>query len=292
MSAGMTMRFKAAREKPSSVLLDHELSEICSVLQERAGVVIDRSIPGLAAILQDFLRARGFASAEEMLACLHQSPADCGLLLNLLLPGDTAFFRPVKLFEIFQNAVLPEIALRNHGNALRGLRICSVGCSTGEEAYSIAAAVCEALAGNRDSWNVHIVAGDIRPGALEFAERGRYPATAALHVPRHILASYFSPVNDHLQVKPRLRNLVSFTQMNVTEPAFIGRFHCIFCVDVLPQLSVAGKASAWQRLQLALEPGGYIFLGEHDEMPAGASLLRHCASVYQRPLTAAASAAT
>lgn len=289
MSTHMRTRLESVADIPSRVL-DHELNEIRLLLQEQLGVLIDRPTETLGAFIEQFLSFHRFASAAELISRMRNSPAHCELLLESLLPGDTAFFRPSGLFAIFRNQVLPDIAQRIKGETLRPLRIWSAGCSTGEEAYSIAASACEVFAGYPDSWNLHIVAGDIRRNALNCAERGLYPASAALHLSSHIVASYFSRVKDHLLVKPRLRNLVSFTHMNLTEPAFIGRFHCIFCVDVLPQLSATGKAAAWQRLQLALEPGGYIFLGEHDQLPAGTSLLRHSTCVYQRPFAAAASA--
>jgi two-component system CheB/CheR fusion protein len=286
----MKTRLEPVADLPSRIALDHELNDIRLLLQEYAGVLIDRPAEVLGAVVEKFVTSHGFHSAADVIARMHTCPADCLLLLESLLPGDTGFFSPAELFDIFRQQVLPEIARKNNGETLRPLRIWSAGCSTGEEAYSIAVSVCDIFAENHDSWNVHIVAGDIRPEALKFAERGLYPASAALHLPNRILASYFSRVKDHLLVKPRLRNLVSFTHLNLAEPAFIGRFHCIFCVDVLPQLSASGKAAAWQRLQLALEPGGYLFLGEHDQLPAGSSLVRHSLSVYQRPFAAAASA--
>jgi chemotaxis methyl-accepting protein methylase len=287
----MSPRFHPVHEMPSKIVLDHDLNEIRLLLQEHAGVLIDRPTQILSAIVEEFLASHGFRSAAEMIARMRTSPAEFPLLLEALLPGDTGFFRTPGPFKILQHDVLPEIAGRNNGETLRPLRIWSAGCSTGEEAYSIAMSVCEAFAENHDSWNVHIVAGDIRHDALKFAERGLYPSSAVRHLSSPLIGKYFSRVGDHLLVKPRLSNLVTFTHMNLIEPTFIGRFHCIFCLDVLPQLSASGKAAVWQRLQLALDPGGYLFLGEHDQLPAGVSLLRHIASVYQRPFAAAATAA-
>ena len=286
----MRTRFEPVAEMPSRVVLDHELNEIRMLLEQRTGILIDSPSEIMGAIVEQFLTSHGFHSGVDLIGRLRKGGAECQLLLESFLPGDTGFFRPAGVYRILQNEILPGIARRNGGESLRPLRIWSAGCSTGEEAYSIAISVCEAFAGNHESWNVHVVAADLRLEALKFAERGLYPANAVLHLPRQIVASYFSRVKDHLLVKPRLRNLVTFSHMNLTEPAFIGRFHCIFCVDVLPQLSAAGKAAAWQRLQLALQPGGYIFLGEHDQLPAASALLRHGASVYQRPFAAGASA--
>ena len=286
----MKSRFQSIAAMPSRIVLDHELNQIRLLLEEHAGILIDRPTEILGTMVEQFLVSHDIRSAADLIARLRRGSADRQFLLEWLLPGDTAFFRPVELFRIFQNEVLPDLACRNRGENLHPLRIWSVGCSTGEEPYSIAMSVCEAFAANHDSWNVHIVAGDVRREALKTGERGLYPAGAALHLSAHMVASYFSRIRDHLLVRPRLRDLVTFTQMNLTEPAFIGRFHCIFCVDVLPQLSATGKAAAWQRLQLALEPGGYLLVGEHDQLPAGTSFVRHRASVYQRPFRAATSA--
>ncbi len=283
------MSVQRVADMPSRIALDHELNDIRLLLQDYAGLLIDCTTETLVAIVEEVVTSQGFRSAADLIARMRQCPADCQLLLDSLLPGDTGFFRRAEFFDILSKQVLPDIARRS-GETLHPLRIWSAGCSTGEEAYSIAMSVCDTFAENHDSWNVHIVAGDIRPDALTFAERGLYPASAVLHLPSRVVASYFSRVKDHLLVKPRLRNLVSFTHLNLAEPAFIGRFHCIFCVDVLAQLSASGKAAAWQRLQLALEPGGYLFLGEHDQLPAGSSLVRYSPSVYQRPFAAAASA--
>ena len=70
----------------------------------------------------------------------------------------------------------------------------------------------------------------------------------------------------HLLVKPRLRSLVTFNTMNLTKPVYIGRFDCIFCMDVLPHLSRAQRTALMERLHLYLEPGGYLFLSQTEKL--------------------------
>jgi chemotaxis protein methyltransferase CheR len=70
----------------------------------------------------------------------------------------------------------------------------------------------------------------------------------------------------HLLVKPRLRSLVTFNTMNLTKPVYIGRFDCIFCMDVLPHLSRAQRVALLERLHLYLEPGGYLFLSQTEKL--------------------------
>jgi chemotaxis methyl-accepting protein methylase len=72
----------------------------------------------------------------------------------------------------------------------------------------------------------------------------------------------------HLLVKPRLRSLVTFNTMNLTKPVYIGRFDCIFCMDVLPHLSRAQRTALMERLHLYLEPGGYLFLSQTEKLCA------------------------
>jgi chemotaxis methyl-accepting protein methylase len=72
----------------------------------------------------------------------------------------------------------------------------------------------------------------------------------------------------HLLVKPRLRSLVTFNTMNLTKPVYIGRFDCIFCMDVLPHLSRTQRAALIERLHLYLEPGGYLFLSQTEKLYA------------------------
>ena len=72
----------------------------------------------------------------------------------------------------------------------------------------------------------------------------------------------------HLLVKPRVRSLVTFNTMNLTKPVYIGRFDCIFCMDVLPHLSRVQRTALLERLHLYLEPGGYLFLSQTEKLSA------------------------
>jgi len=72
----------------------------------------------------------------------------------------------------------------------------------------------------------------------------------------------------HLLVKPRLRSLVTFNTMNLSKPVYIGRFDCIFCMDVLPHLSRVQRTALMERLHLYLEPGGYLFLSQTEKLCA------------------------
>jgi chemotaxis methyl-accepting protein methylase len=137
--------------------------------------------------------------------------------------------------------------------------------------------------------------------AIEVAERGLYPQSALMGLPPAAIRACFSKIGSpnpslnavsdvlqmpnasedrasngtsassnrvHLLVKPRLRSLVTFNTMNLTKPVYIGRFDCIFCMDVLPHLSRTQRAALLERLHLYLEPGGYLFLSQTEKLCA------------------------
>jgi len=149
-------------------------------------------------------------------------------------------------------------------------------------------APASALPGPKD-WSVHIVGSDLLPSAIEVAERGLYPQSALAGLPPAAIRACFSKIGNtngnltsasqispqdaqpngcsaHLLVKPRLRSLVTFNTMNLTKPVYIGRFDCIFCMDVLPHLSRAQRVALLERLHLYLEPGGYLFLSQTEKL--------------------------
>jgi chemotaxis methyl-accepting protein methylase len=279
---------------PSRVLLEHELSELRLLLERQAGVLLNAPHDVLAANLAQYMESRRCSSLLDLLGRLQASDAECESLLEHLLDPETAFFRHPAAFAAFEQQALPELRLRKAADSAASLRLWSAGCSSGEEAYSIATSVCEATNGSGISWSIHILASDIRQGALTHAERGLYPQSALATVPRSRIQPYFARVGQHYLVKPRLRNLITFTQSNLGRAVHLGRFDCIFCMDVLPHFSAAQRLALVQRLHLYLEPGGYLFLGQGEKLPAVDLKFQPQAgqhyTVFRKPLSAAARA--
>jgi len=267
MNTGFNLgRLGAGHNPGSGFVLDHELSELRLVLERQGGVLLDCTQEALGVKVREYLETRRLNSLADLLGRLQASDTECETLLGHLLDGDTGFFRHPHAFSVFQNQVLPELNARKSEQSPQNLRIWSAGCSTGEEAYSIGLSLCEAMNVNAGSWSIHILASDIRQQALTFGERGLYPHTALADLPRAQVQAYFAKVGQHFLAKPRLRNLITFTQMNLTRPAYLGRFDCIFCMDVLPHFSSAQRVALTQRLHLYLEPGGYLLLGDGEKL--------------------------
>jgi chemotaxis methyl-accepting protein methylase len=287
-------RANRGQKLPLNLVLDHELSELRLLLERQAGVLLNSPQHVLIRRVTEYLETRKLTSVADLIGRLQASDTECERLLEHVLDGETGFYHHPTAFSVFENEVLPGLQARKSCESALSLRILSAGCSTGEEAYSIGLSVCRVLSENSGSWTIHILASDIRQGALTFAERGLYPQAALVPVPRQLLHNYFAKVDEHYLAKPRLRNLITFTQMNLARPAYLGRFDCIFCMNVLPQFSTAQRIALTQRLHLYLEPGGYLLLGDGEKLPSADVIFQsECHktfTLYRKPFAAAARA--
>jgi chemotaxis methyl-accepting protein methylase len=279
---------------PTNLVLEHELSQLRLIVERQGGILLDCPQHALVEKVSQYLETRRLKSVADLLGRLQASDTECESLIAYLLDGETAFYRHPQAFAVFEHQVLPELQARKAADVPQSLRIWSAGCSTGEEAYSIGVSVCESMKSNAIGWSIHILASDIRQEALTFAERGLYPQSAFANIPRPLVQDYFAKVGQHSLAKPRLRNLITFTQMNLARPAYLGRFDCIFCMDVLPHFSTAQRIALTQRLHLYLEPGGYLLLGDGEKLQTADVTLQSethkSFTLYRKPLASAAKA--
>src|SRR4051812_19304663 len=199
------------------------------------------------------------------------SNAEYESLLEGLLTQETSFFRYPDVYQAFERRVLPELHGKKFWNNPRRLRIWSAGCSTGEEPYSVAISVLEALE-LADAWNVEILATDISRRALDIAERGCYSGRDLESLAPEQIEEHFTAIGrSEYQVKKRLRTMVTFAQMNLAQMVYMGRFDCIFCMNVLIYFSDELRANLIRRFSEYLESDGYLFLG-HAESVAKAKV--------------------
>lgn len=270
-------------------LSEHELSEIRMLIEERTGICFDESRERfLSTRVREHLRAKGMDRGTELLRVMRKSNVEYEGLLERLLTQETSFFRYPGVYEAFEKRVLPELHTKKFWKNPRTLRIWSAGCSTGEEPYSIAITIADSLS-FADSWNVEILATDLGRHALKHAERGIYKGRSIASVSEKQLANHFTAISGGQQVKPRLRKMVSFTQMNLASAVYVGRMDLIFCMNVMIYFSEERRRSLVQRFYDTLEPGGYLFLGHSEsisKMPVKfqAIVLNDCI-LYRKPET-------
>ncbi len=278
------------RQGPGHALSEHELSEIRMLIEERTGICFDESRERFFSTrVREHLRAKGLARGTDLLRSMRKSNVEYEALLETLLTQETSFFRYPGVYDAFEKRVLPELHVKKFWKNPRTLRIWSAGCSTGEEPYSIAITIGDSLS-FADSWNVEILATDVGRHALKHAERGVYSGRSIASVTEKQLANHFSAMEKGQQVKPRLRKMVSFAQMNLASPVYLGRMDAIFCMNVLIYFSEERRRALVQRFYETLEPGGYLFLGHSEsisKMPVKfqAIVLNDCI-LYRRPTAA------
>jgi len=264
-----------------------ELEELRNLVEQRTGVLFDASRERLlAARVREHLQERRLAHASDLLRLVRCSHLEFEALLERLLDRDSAFFCCPDLFHALEEKVLPDLHMRKFWESPRALRVWSAGCGTGEEPYSIAITLADALE-FEEAWNLSILASDISRQALQHAERGVYSRRQLVPLPSRHLENYFARIGDQFLIKPRIRNLIHFAPMNLVQGGYLGRFDCIFCMHVLSSFSPERRAALVQRFYDCLEPGGYLFLGPSEEgaaAPAGfESVFHREARFYRRP---------
>lgn len=266
---------------------EHELREIRGLIEQRSGMLFDQSRERFfSSRVREHMEARKLAHGTDLLRLIRNSNVEYDSLLQRLLTQETSFFRYPAIFDVLEKRVLPELHMKKFWESPRSLRIWSAGCSTGEEPYSIAMTVAEALE-FADAWNIHILATDVSRHALDHAEHGIYGEREIDALNLRQREQYFSRTNGHYVVKPRIRNMVTFAPMNLAQVVYMGKFDCIFCMNVLIYFAEELQAQLIQRFYEYLEPGGYLFLGHADSVAkADVPFETHIyqdSLVYQRP---------
>ena len=195
---------------------------------------------------------------------LRANPAELDLMFREMLIGVTSFFRDPHVWQQLKSVVIPELLSRLHGVA--ALRAWVVGCSTGEEAYSLAMVLQEAVAEVSDAARprIQIFASDLSSDAIEIARRGRYPKTIAADVGALRLGKFFSEDADHFTVNARTREMILFAQHDVIiDPPFT-RLDLISCRNLLIYFNTPLQRRLMPLFRYCLRPGGTLLLGESE----------------------------
>jgi chemotaxis protein methyltransferase CheR len=271
----------------SATLTEAELDDIRVLIEQRSAILFDSSRERFFSTrVREHLCEKGWSSGSELLRHVRGSSIEYESLLERLLTQETSFFRYPGVYEALEKTILPQVQERKFWQTPRTLRIWSAGCSTGEEPYSIAITLCESLK-FAEAWEIEILATDVSRRALRHAERGLYAKRSLQDVSLRQVETYFTSTKHGFQVKPRIRRMVSFAQMNLVESVYVGKLDCIFCMNVLMYFSEERRLAILRRFYEALEPGGYFLLGHaetlsHMPMKFESVVLGDC-RLYRKP---------
>jgi chemotaxis protein methyltransferase CheR len=242
-----------------------EIDRLAALVRKACGVIIAADKPSvLESRLGAVARREDFPSVAALLAAL-DPPRDQGLVravVDALSVGETSFFRDKIPFEQLRREVLPALVRARQGAPLR---VWSAGCSTGQEAYSLAMLMEEA-ADEAPGAKLEIIATDVSERRLEKAQSGLYTGFEVQRgLPIRLLVKHFEKIDDNWRVGPRLRQAVRWGRFNLMhDPKPLGRFDLILCRNVLSQFDEPTRAATLERLASALADDGLMFLGLNE----------------------------
>ncbi|HHU51995.1 MAG TPA: protein-glutamate O-methyltransferase CheR [Firmicutes bacterium] len=245
---------------------DRELQQICEIINTNLGFNYNAQKRYLIeSRLNKRLTQLGITNYGDYLSLLKEEPLEERILYEYLTTNVTSFFREPAQFEYLTSTLLPKITAAKKE---KKIRCWSAGCSSGEEAYSLAIILTEALGA---AWDIKVLATDINGEMLQVGMAGEYTEEAVSNIPLKWRDKYFIPQivaeNKRYRVVPALRQKVIFRLMNLLStqdlPPHI-RVDLIFCRNVFIYLNTEARRKVLNHFHRRLRNGGYLFLG-HSE---------------------------
>jgi two-component system, chemotaxis family, CheB/CheR fusion protein len=203
---------------------------------------------------------------DQYVRFLAENHAEIDSLFNDLLINVTRFFRDTKVFEALRRKFIPALIKAKQGKG--DLRVWVPGCATGEEVYSLAICILEALGKRAGRMRVQIFGTDLSESAIDRARLGIYSSAIEKDVSRQRLNSFFKKLDSTYQINRSVRDLCTFARQNITADPPFSRIDLISCRNVLIYLGVALQKRSLPIFHYALNPGGYLVLGPSETVGA------------------------
>lgn len=203
------------------------------------------------------------SNINQYVRYLQENSHEIDLLFKELLIGVTSFFREPDAYEVLKEKILPELLKKRKGGDT--IRVWVVGCSTGEEAYSIAIVLKECLDELKQKGiKTQIYATDIDKEAIDIARQGIYPDNIAADVSEERLQRFFTKEDEHYRIKKHIRDGIVFAPQNIlTDPPFT-KLDMLSCRNLLIYLNAETQKKLLPLFHYTLNPGGILFLGSSE----------------------------
>ncbi len=250
---------------------DEHLRQIIQYLRKTIGVDFShyksitmrrRAIRCMALLRLDSLR--------EYAQYLRQTPAEPALLYNDLLINVTSFFRDAETMAYLQKELLPRLV--RDKPTTDPLRVWIAGCSTGQEAYSLAMLLTEVLDEQALAGTIQIFATDLSEIAIARARQGEYSRSEVIDVSPKRLQRFFDKVENRYHIKKTIRDLCVFAPHNLLKDPPFSRLDLISCRNVLIYFNTLLQRKAIGTFHYALNPTGYLLLGRSETAVSSATL--------------------
>jgi chemotaxis protein methyltransferase CheR len=260
-----------------------EFEQIRSMIYKFCGVDLTGKQVLVGTRLGKRVRDLGFPSFGKYCEHLKNDPSGhiFATTVDLLTTNHTSFFREQKHFDLLRNVIVPELPQKS------SLSIWSAACSTGEEPYTIAFSLMEAL--GEAAWSrVSILATDISSRVLAHAQRGLYPIVNVQGLPPGVLRSCLlkgtGQYADQCMVRREIRSLIDFRRFNLLDDCSkFGPFQVIFCRNVMIYFDQKTQQQVVNNLASRLAPGGYLLIGHSESLNGVEHTLQYVApATYRR----------
>ncbi len=222
---------------------------------------------------------------DEYVRFLQMTPPEVESLFNDFLIGVTGFFRDAKAFRVLEEQIIPKLFAGKSGGT--AVRVWCPGCSSGEEAYSIAILLEERMNALKQSFNVQIFATDIDSLAIETGRAGLYPASIAADISRERLEHFFTaaPGGSLYRIRKNIRDMLIFSEQDLIKDPPFSKLDLISCRNVLIYMDGNLQKKIIPLFHYALNPGGFLFLGTSETVGDFSDLFAvqdRKAKLYQR----------
>jgi chemotaxis protein methyltransferase CheR len=268
----------------SAELTESQFQTVSRIIYDLCGINLKDGKQALVkARLMKRLRALNMESFAEYLQYVESKAgaAEISSMIDMITTNKTSFFRESEHFDFFIESILPEI------KELRRIRFWIAACSSGEEAFSLAITLKEALP-NADSRDIKILATDISLRMLEKARKAVYNKEMVRDMPPSVLQKYFirlgSEDTSDYQLKQSIREMVKIARLNLMDTwPMKGLFQVIFCRNVMIYFDRTTQQNLVNRFWDFLEPGGYLFVGHSEGLSAISHRFRYVRpAVYRK----------
>jgi chemotaxis protein methyltransferase CheR len=234
------------------------------------------------------LKLTSFRDYYRFLKYNHRKDQELMDIMDILTINETYFFREAFQLKAFTDEIIPALLQEKSSGGSRSLRIWSAGCSTGEEAYTIAMLLHDNA--ELRGWKVEIVGTDISQRVLQYARRALYGKSAFRTTDDACVRRFFTVQDDGFKVCDEIRDLVTISHLNLFDTdrmVMLGKMDLIFCRNVIIYFDLAAKKRVVESFFNTLSEGGYLLLGHSESLMNVTTrfTLRHFKNdmIYQKP---------
>lgn len=218
------------------------------------------------------LRVVGLHSYRQYADLLDADPREYEQLIDTLTINVTDFFRDKVVWDVVRRRVMPQLIAAKTEARSRNIRVWSAGCATGEEPYSLAMSLLDALGDKAADFSVSITATDLDPEALAKAERGVFRKERLRRIPSAYQVRFTKSIDaDTFEVLPEVRRLVRFQRLSLFDPAPLRAIDMVFCRNVFIYFDHQQQGRVLDNFLTALTYGGYLVLGRSEKLQPAAS---------------------